>query len=300
MPRSPTPARANAVRSQSHGNAASRASAGNTVRASNSAYTNATASHPGKPNTSAAIAQIQANRSQARVNNSQAALNASQARLNRTSVVANQTGTLASNSSTTGTLNSSGSTIPRTASATTAAPGVYTYGTGNNASNYRAYGYGSGYRNRSYRRGYGYGYGRSQNSNRGIVQRLRSVQMSLAQVDHDYQGHRVRAMHSISMAIRQLSHRSMVYSNVGFASNMNGGMGMGLGRGNNQNRNGGNRNGMRMSQAQSDSRMSQALRNLQGIGMQLSNQGYGSSGHARALGHIQHATQELNIALSIR
>ena len=63
--------------------------------------------------------------------------------------------------------------------------------------------------------------------NRAIVSRLRSVHTSLARIDHDYQGHRVRAMHAISMAIRQLSHRSMVYSGVGFASGMNNGMGMG-------------------------------------------------------------------------
>ena len=59
-------------------------------------------------------------------------------------------------------------------------------------------------------------YGRSQGNNRAIVSRLRSVHSSLARLDHDYNGHRVRAMHSISMAIRQLSHRSMVYSGVGF------------------------------------------------------------------------------------
>ena len=86
---------------------------------------------------------------------------------------------------------------------------------------YRAYGYGSGYRNRYY--GRRYGYGRSQGYNRAIVARLRSVQMQLARIDHDYQGHRVRAMHQVSMAIRQLSHRSMIYSGVGFAPGMNNG-----------------------------------------------------------------------------
>ena len=55
-----------------------------------------------------------------------------------------------------------------------------------------------------------------------------------------------------------------------------------------------------MPQAQSDARMSQALRNLQGIGMQLSNQGSDTMGHARALGHVQQAIHELNVALSIR
>ena len=55
-----------------------------------------------------------------------------------------------------------------------------------------------------------------------------------------------------------------------------------------------------MTQAQSDARMSQALRTLQGISMQLSNQGSGTMGHARASGHVQQAIHELNTALSIR
>ena len=49
----------------------------------------------------------------------------------------------------------------------------YTYGYGPRARQYRAYGYGSGYRNRYY--GRGYGYGRSQGYNRAIVGRLRSA-----------------------------------------------------------------------------------------------------------------------------
>ena len=182
-------------------------------------------------------------------------------------------------------------------------PSSYTYGSGSGARNYRAYGYGSGYRNRYY--GGRYGYGRSQGNNRAIISRLRSVHTSLARIDHDYQGHRVRAMHAISMAVRQLSHRSMVYSGVGFSPGMNNGagagMGTGMGRGTRQNGLGaGGRRGQSMPQAQSDSIMSQSLRNLQGIGMQLGNQGSNTMGSGRALGHIQHAVRELNVALSIR
>ena len=55
-----------------------------------------------------------------------------------------------------------------------------------------------------------------------------------------------------------------------------------------------------MPQAQSDARMSQALRTLQGISMQLTNQGSSTMGHARARGHVQQAVHELNVALSIR
>jgi hypothetical protein len=131
------------------------------------------------------------------------------------------------------------------------------------------------------------------------------VHSSLAQLDHDYRGHRVQAMRSIQMAIRQLSNRSMVYSNVGFARGMNNvagmGQGMGMGRGVRRSALGVGGNGRQpMTQAQSDARMSQALRNLQGIGMQLSNQGYHTMGQSRATGHIQQAVHHLNVALSMR
>lgn len=187
-------------------------------------------------------------------------------------------------------LTGAASTTP--ANSTGLSPNTFTYGYGSGARPYRAYGYGNGYRNRGYRGGYGYG--RSQGNNRAVIARLRSVHASLARIDHDYQGHRVRAMHAISMAIRQLSHRSMVYSGVGFSGGMNNGLAMGRRQGG-----AGARRGQPMSQAQSDARMSQDLRILQGINMQLSAQG-NTSGHARASGHVQRAIHELNIALSIR
>ena len=56
----------------------------------------------------------------------------------------------------------------------------------------------------------------------------------------------------------------------------------------------------RMSQAQSDLRMSHALRTLQGISMQMSSQGGYTTGHARARGHVMRAVHELSVALSIR
>jgi hypothetical protein len=126
--------------------------------------------------------------------------------------------------------------------------------------------------------------------------------MQLARLDHDYQGHRVRAMHQVSMAIRQLSHRSMIYSGVGFASGMNNGMGMGMGRRGIGGGGGiGGRGGAgRMSQAQSDARMGHSLRTLQGVNMQLGSQAGFTSGHARARGHVMRAIHELSVALSIR
>jgi len=183
-----------------------------------------------------------------------------------------------------------------------ALPTTYTYGSGTNAQGYRAYGYGRGYRNRYY--GNRYGYGRSQGNNRAIIARLRAVQMSLARVNHDYQGHRARAMHQITMAIRQLSHRSMIYGGgAGFAPGMNNGQAMGMrggGGGLGGGGVGGRRGGQLMNQAQSDAVMSQSLRTLQGIGMQLTTQGSNTMGHGRASGHVQMAIRELNTALSIR
>jgi hypothetical protein len=198
---------------------------------------------------------------------------------------------------------------PATAAAASRAPSIhgsgsgnhsahhntYTYGYGTSARHYRAYGYGRGYRNRSY--GSRYGYGRSQGQNRAVVARLRSVHANLARIDHDYQGHRVRAMHAVSMAIRQLTHQSMVYRGVGFAPGAGGNNNPALAL-----RRGGVGGPRRphMTQAQSDARMSQALRTLQGINMQLTNHGYHTGGHARARGHVQSAMRELNTALAIR
>ena len=82
-------------------------------------------------------------------------------------------------------------------------------------------------------------------------------------------------MRSIAMAIRQLSHRSMIYSGVGFASGMNNGRGMGMGMGMGRGR--GAAEGAAPAPGEcpsaSDSRMSHALRTLQGVNMQLGNQG---------------------------
>ena len=197
-----------------------------------------------------------------------------------------------SNNTTTSTTTPASTTTTPNVLATTT-PTSYTYGTGSTARSYTARGYGRGYGN-SY--GGRRGYGQSQGTNRAAVSRLRAVHSSLARIDHDYQGHRARAMHSISMAIRQLSNRSSVYRNTGFNGNMNNRAGManrggaGAGRGRRQ----------PMTQAQSDQIMSQALRTTQGVQMQLASQGNASGGHARARGHLQHSIREMNTALSIR
>lgn len=185
-------------------------------------------------------------------------------------------------------------------------PNMYSYGSGANARRYTANGYGQGYRNRYGNRGYG----RSQGNARAIVSRLRSVHSTLARIDHDYRGHRAKAAHSISNAIRVLSHRSRGYNQMGMggANGIGGANRMlaannrnaGVGRNNNNNRGAGNGvRGNRMSQAQSDSLMSHALRTTQGIHMQLANQGTRSN-HNVARTHVSRAIREMNMALAVR
>ena len=250
-------------------------------------------------------AQTRSNNAQTRSSNAQARSSNAQTRSsNAQTRASNAAATTGTTSTTTGTgtgLNTTGTTR------NSSSPFSYTYGSGANTRHYRAYGYGQGYRNRY--NGNRSAYGRSQGNNRAIVARLRSAHSSLARINHDYNGHRSRSMHQISMAIRQLSHRSMVYGNGGFANGVNNGMNNGL---NNRMNNGmavGRRQGaggaagrrnQRMPQGQSDARMSQALRTLQGVNMQLSSQGTNTSGHARARGHVQHAMHEINTALTIR
>jgi len=195
--------------------------------------------------------------------------------------------------------NNTRANLPRTAStvpsrsARVTPPRISTYSNGTR--NHRAYGYGRGYRNRYY--GSRRGYGRSQANNRAIVARLRSVHANLARIDREYKGHRVRAMQSIALAIRQLSHRSMVYRGTGFAPGVNN---QNLALRNQQGVRGANGQRRPLTQAQADARMNQSLRTMQGIFLQLNNQGYHTNSHARASGHIQRAIQHLSAGLANR
>jgi hypothetical protein len=257
--------------------------------------------HAPRMSHSSAPARTNTAGTQARINNIQGRGNRTntQARGHAQSL-ANNTNSRTNLATTTASVNPSTTTAlnPTRTMSNGLSPNTYTYRYGNGAHRYRAYGYGNGYRNRRY--GGGYGYGRSQGNNRAVVSRLRSVHASLARIDHDYRGHRVRAMHSISMAIRQLSHRSMSYGATGASSGMNNGRAMGMRQGGGGANNGGGRRRQPMSQAQSDARMSQNLRTLQGINMQVGSQGNFTSGQLRASGQIQRAIHELNVALSIR
>jgi hypothetical protein len=167
----------------------------------------------------------------------------------------------------------------------------------------RRYG-GYNYRPRYYASGRRYTGSSTSRADRMVISRLRSAHANLARLDHDYQGHRVQAMHHISMAIRQLSHRSMMSQGNGFSARMTG---MQRNGNVNGNRNG---NGMRLSQAQSDSRLRHSLLMVTGAGQMLSQQSnatnasYVSSGantgRYRAYGYIHMAANELNTALTVR
>ena len=171
----------------------------------------------------------------------------------------------------------------------------------------RRYG-GYHYRPRYYASGRRYSGSSTSRADRMVVSRLRSAHANLARLDHDYQGRRIRAMHHISMAIRQMSHRSMMSQGTGYSARMTG-----MRRNVNGNGNGninGNRNGMRLSQAQSDSRMRHSLLMVTGAGQMLSQQSSATNasfvssgantGRYRAYGYIHMAANELSTALRIR
>jgi hypothetical protein len=159
-------------------------------------------------------------------------------------------------------------------------------------------------------RGYSYGnrYATGNRNIQSLVTRLRATHRSLAQINHDYQGHRVRAMRAVGTAIRQLTNRSS--STVAFNNNLNGlgannlnGLGAnnlnGLRARNGAALGGGVAGGQMLPQAQSDARMKRALSTLRGVHTQLTRQGY-TANHARARSSVQNAMRELNIGLTVR
>ena len=126
---------------------------------------------------------------------------------------------------------------------------------------------------------------------RTLVSQLRSTHSLLARLDHDYQGHRIKAMRSINQAMRQLTHTSQRRSG-GMRSAMRV-------QGNRANLAGNNRSRQPIPQARSDQQMRKAMQTLGMINQQLTAQGSTTS-HARARGSVQLAIREINTALSIR
>jgi hypothetical protein len=149
---------------------------------------------------------------------------------------------------------------------------------------------------RSYARHRSYSSGRryasNSGNNRAIIQRLRSTHASLSRINREYQGHRVKAMHAIGQAIRQLEHRSGGTGGAGFAAPVHAF----------QNRNRAGAGGAQaMSQAQSDARMQQARRTLQSVHQHLTNNVTTVSyARVRSSGSVRRAIQELNLAMRVR
>ena len=104
---------------------------------------------------------------------------------------------------------------------------------------------------------------------------LRTVHGKLQEADHDYQGHRVQALHHVSEALQQLGSPAMA------------GLGYGPSLGN-------------MPQAQSDGILRDSLLKLRMADSQLGSRSNAAAHHARARASLGHAIRELEIALRNR
>ncbi len=145
-------------------------------------------------------------------------------------------------------------------------------------------GYARGYNN--YNRGYNRNAMANQNNGQ-VISNLNSAMATLAKADHDYQGHRVRAMNHIGTAIRHLEPAAVRRNTPNPASTYKAA----------SNGNGAGKNAK--PQAVSDQHLHTALQSLNGIGTHLTTYGT-TQNHARALGSVRNAIQELNTALNIR
>jgi hypothetical protein len=148
---------------------------------------------------------------------------------------------------------------------------------------------------RGYGYGHGYGYGNRntmarQQNNSHVIAALHTALNSLNQADHDYQGHRVRAIHHVGAAIHSLQPGagSGNPANAALALNGNGNLNA-AGAGQNN----------RMPQATSDAHLRKALQSLSSVHNHLTGNG-STQHHARARNSVQMAMQELNLALNIR
>jgi hypothetical protein len=101
---------------------------------------------------------------------------------------------------------------------------------------------------------------------------LLNVHSKLGQADHDYDGHRVHAMHSVGQAIHHLGSSAPM-----------GGSGPG-----------------NLSQGQSDGILRDALHNLRSVHSQLGGSGANAAHHAQARASVSQAIQHLEVALRIR
>lgn len=120
-------------------------------------------------------------------------------------------------------------------------------------------------------------------NNGAVVAQLRAALGLLGRSDHDYEGHRVKAMNLVGTAIRHLQPTG---ANPALVAQAPAGAG-GKARGN------------PLPQATSDAHLRDALHALNAVHSHLFING-STTGHARALTSVDGAVQELNLALKTR
>ena len=161
--------------------------------------------------------------------------------------------------------------------------------------------------------------GDNQNpANASLVSSLHATMTPLAQADHDYNGHRARAMHEINAAIQHLSAQAgrpnagnaglarsgttAQPGNIARPGNVNGtnnairtgprnGAGAGTGTV------AGTGTGRRMPQATSDAYLREAHQSLLNVESQLNTNGINPHHFTQAKASVQAAIRELNLAL---
>lgn len=137
-------------------------------------------------------------------------------------------------------------------------------------------------------------------SNTAPASTLHSTMTRLNQAEHDYNGHRARAIHEISTAIRHLGTQAG-QSNTGntgpaHSGNANGtntatrtatGTGTGTATG----------SGQKLPQAMSDAYLREAQQSLVSLESQMNTNGINSHSFTQAKSSVQNAIRELNLAL---
>ncbi len=164
-------------------------------------------------------------------------------------------------------------------------------GNSNGTAPHHGYGYGAGVGRHP-----GVGMGQNRNQATGpMVSSLHSVVASLQQADHDYNGHRMKAIQHLDHAIRTLQPGSAgTRIGVGAGGSHNNLAGIG------SNGRGAGNNGPRIPQAQSDAHLRQAHEQLLAVESQMFGGGNMAAHHQQAHTHVQRAIQELNVALAAR
>jgi hypothetical protein len=128
-----------------------------------------------------------------------------------------------------------------------------------------------------------------------LVSTMHSTLTHLNKADHDYNGHRSRAMHEINTAIRHLGLQNG-QSNSGIASLAQ----SGNANGTNTAIRAGTGTGPKVPQATSDTHLREAQKSLQGIDSRMNINGVNPHSFTQAKASVQNAIRELNLALNDR